>query len=302
MGKRPPIPPDIENGTPPLPPLPPPARPPFRPPIPVPWYAWLVPLIFAANFITFATTMLSFQPIKENMLLGPSIPTLRRLGALERRLVEEGEKWRLISCIWLHGGLLHLLANMISLLCIGMRLEQEFGFLRIGALYVISGLGGSIMSCLTDSRGERVSVGASGALFGLLGALLSELITNWTIYENKCTSLMTLILIIALNLSVGFLPRVDNSAHCGGFLAGFFLGFVLLLRPQYGYVNPKYIPPGYDVKHRKSRHKCYQHVFRFTSLAILLAGVSSPKTQFIVGYTKLLREHTVESVPFRDVN
>lgn len=56
---------------------------------------------------------------------------------------------------------------------------------RIGALYVISGLGGSLMSCLTDKRGERVSVGASGALFGLLGAMLSELITNWTIYENK---------------------------------------------------------------------------------------------------------------------
>lgn len=91
MGKRPPIPPDIENG----PPLPPPARPQFRPPVPVPWFAWLVPLILAANFITFATTMyvndcparsdeclffdvlgrLSFQPIKENMLLGPSIPT-----------------------------------------------------------------------------------------------------------------------------------------------------------------------------------------------------------------------------------
>ena len=54
---------------------------------------------------------------------------------------------------------------------------------------MISGLGGSIMSCLTDSRGERVSVGASGALFGLLGALLSELITNWTIYENKVKAL-----------------------------------------------------------------------------------------------------------------
>ncbi|KAF3527133.1 hypothetical protein F2Q69_00047274, partial [Brassica cretica] len=308
MGKRPPNPSDIENGL-------PPARPPFRPPIPVPWYAWLVPLIFAANFVTFTITMyvndcparsdecllfdvlgrLSFQPIKENMLLGPSIPTLRRLGALERRLVEEGERWRLISCIWLHGGLLHLLANMISLLCIGMRLEQEFGFLRIGALYVLSGLGGSLMSCLTDSRGERVSVGASGALFGLLGAMLSELITNWTIYENKCTALMTLILIIALNLSVGFLPRVDNSAHCGGFLAGFLLGFVLLLRPQYGYVSPEYIPPGYDMKHKKSKYKCYQHFFRFTSLAILLAG-------FIAGYAKLLREHTVGSEPFRDVN
>lgn len=83
---------------------------------------------------------------------------------------------------------------------------------------------------------------------------------------------MTLVLIIVLNLSVGFLPRVDNSAHFGGFLAGFFLGFVLLLRPQYGYVSPKYIPPGYDMKHKKSKHKCYQHILMYTSLAVLLVG------------------------------
>lgn len=57
---------------------------------------------------------------------------------------------------------------------------------------MISGLGGSLMSCLTDSQGERVSVGASGALFGLLGAMLSELITNWTIYENKVRSFFIL--------------------------------------------------------------------------------------------------------------
>ncbi|XP_010545774.1 PREDICTED: RHOMBOID-like protein 5 [Tarenaya hassleriana] len=308
MGKRPPIPPDLETGPP-----PPQPRPQFRPPMPEPWLAWLVPLILVANFVTFASIMyvndcpsrshecilydflgrLSFQPLRENLLLGPSVPTLRKLGALERKLVQNGQKWRLLSCIWLHGGLLHLLANMISLLCIGMRLEQEFGFFRIGALYVISGLGGSLTSCLTDTRGERVSVGASGALFGLLGAMLSELITNWSIYENKCTALMTLILIIALNLSVGFLPYVDNSAHCGGFVAGFFLGFVLLLRPQYGYVHPKYIPPGYDMKHRKSKYKCYQHMLRFISLAILIAG-------FVGGFTKLFRGH--EDVPLRVFN
>ncbi|XP_010542253.1 PREDICTED: RHOMBOID-like protein 5 [Tarenaya hassleriana] len=310
MGKGPPIPPDLEAG-------PPPPRPHFRPPVPQPWSVWLRPLILVANsnFVAFAYTMyvndcpvssdecilfdflgrLSFQPLKENLLLGPSVPTLIKLGALERRLVQAGEKWRLVSCIWFHGGLLHLLTNMIGLLCIGMRLEQEFGFFRIGTSYLISGLGGSLVSCLTDSGGERVSVGASGALFGLLGGMLSELITNWSIYENKCTALTTLILIIALNLSVGFLPHVDNSAHCGGFIAGFFLGFVLLLRPQYGYVHPKYIPPGYDMKHKKPKYKCYQHMLRFIALAILIAG-------FIGGFTKLFRGHTIEDAPMRDFN
>ena len=59
-------------------------------------------------------------------------------------------------------------------------------------------------------------------------------------------------------VNVDLLPHVDNSAHVGGFLAGYFLGFVLLMRPQYGYVNRKYIPPGYDVK-RKSKYKWYQY-------------------------------------------
>lgn len=78
-------------------------------------------------------------------------------------------------------------------------------------------------------------------------------------------------LIVGLNLAVGFLPHVDNSAHVGGFLAGFFLGFVLLMRPQYGYVNRKYIPPGYDVK-RKSKYKCYQYLFLVIALVILFVG------------------------------
>lgn len=56
---------------------------------------------------------------------------------------------------------------------------------------MFSGIGGSIVSCLMDIRGERVSVGASGALFGLLGAMLSELITNWSIYEDKVMLIIT---------------------------------------------------------------------------------------------------------------
>ncbi|XP_059458677.1 RHOMBOID-like protein 5 [Corylus avellana] len=291
MGKRPPPPCDIECG-----PLkarpPPPPAPYFHPPAPEPWFSWLVPLIFAANFTIFAYTMyvndcpahtgedrcllgtylgrFSFQPLRENPLLGPSTTTLIQLGGLEKKLVvEKDEGWRLLSCMWLHVGVVHLIANMLSLLFIGIRLEQEFGFVRIGVLYLLSGFGGSLLSALNSK--SSISVGASGALFGLLGAMLSELLTNWTIYANKCAALVTLVVIIALNLAVGFLPRVDNSAHIGGFVSGFLLGFILLVRPQFGFVSRKYIPPGYDIK-RIPRHKWYQYLFWISALLLLIVG------------------------------
>ncbi|KAF2302577.1 hypothetical protein GH714_037847 [Hevea brasiliensis] len=115
-----------------------------------------------------------------------------------------------------------------------------FTLLRIGVLYVLSGFGGSLMSALSPK--PNISVGASGALLGLLGSMLSELFLNWTIYANKCKSVSTLLLIITLNLAFGLIPHVDNSAHIGGFLSGFLLGFILLMRPQYGYV-----PVGLDI-------------------------------------------------------
>uniref|UniRef100_A0A6N2MWF7 RHOMBOID-like protein n=1 Tax=Salix viminalis TaxID=40686 RepID=A0A6N2MWF7_SALVM len=204
------------------------------------WVPWLVPLFVVSNIAVFIAVMyvndcpansgscaapslgrFSFQPLKENPLLGPSSSTLVKMGALDvARVVNKNQSWRLISCIWLHAGVFHVVANMLSLLLIGIRLEQEFGFFRVGLVYIISGFGGSI------------SVGASGALFGLLGGMLSELITNWTIYANKVAALTTLLCIIAINLAVGLLPHVDNYAHIGGFLSGFFLGFVFLIRPS----------------------------------------------------------------------
>ncbi|TXG69326.1 hypothetical protein EZV62_004261 [Acer yangbiense] len=250
----------------------PPSHPP-PPPLPEPWCSWLVPLIFLACVALFIHSMY-FNDCPSHIDQPEKCFMLRDLGGLDRRLiVENGEKWRLLSCLWLHAGVIHLVANMLSLLLTGFRLEQEFGFLRIGVLYVFSGLGGSLLSCLhQDQAKPTISVGASGALFGLLGSMLSELITNWTIYANKCVALTCLMFIIALNLALGFLPKVDNSAHIGGFLAGFFLGFIVLVRPQYGYVSKKHIPAGYDVKKKKTKYKLYQHVLCLIALLILLAG------------------------------
>ncbi|TYG58492.1 hypothetical protein ES288_D08G227700v1 [Gossypium darwinii] len=183
---------------------------------------------------------LSFQPLKENPLFGPSSHTLDKLGALNwDKVVHDKQGWKLITCIWLHAGVIHLLANMLSLVFIGIRLEKQFGFLmllRIGLIYLLSGFGGSILSSLFIQDN----------IF---------LLTNWTIYTNKAAALITLVVIIAINLVVGILPHVDNFAHVGGFLTGFLLGFVLLLRPQFGWVQRQHVPAGAPVK---SKHKAYQ--------------------------------------------
>ncbi|KAJ8484791.1 hypothetical protein OPV22_017276 [Ensete ventricosum] len=265
------------------------------------WTPWLVPAFVVANLVVFAVIMyendcpknylgdcvavflgrFAFQPLKENPLFGPSSSTLEKMGALDvRKVVHEHQGWRLISCIWLHAGVIHVLANMLSLLLIGIRLEQEFGFARIGLLYVISGFGGSLMSALFIKA--SISVGASGALFGLLGGMLSELLTNWTIYTNKCAALFTLVLIIAINLAVGVLPHVDNFAHIGGFVSGFFLGFVLLIRPHFGWVAQKNVPPGYRATPVKHKHKLYQYILWIAAAIILIVG-------FTVGLLMLFR-------------
>ncbi|MCO5592631.1 hypothetical protein L7F22_046634 [Adiantum nelumboides] len=126
---------------------------------------------------------LSFQPLSENALIGPSSQTLERLGALNANKVQHARQgWRVLTCIWLHAGVVHVALNMLSLLFVGVRLEQEFGPVKIGIIYLLSGFGGSLLSVLFL---QSVSVGASGALFGLVGAMLAELLANWTIYVNK---------------------------------------------------------------------------------------------------------------------
>ncbi len=135
----------------------------------------------------------------------------------------------------------------------------------LGCGYLISGLGGSLLSSLFLENDE-IGVGASGALFGLFGGSVSGIITNSTIYYSTCGALCTLIILVAVNLGVGLLPFVDNFAHIGGFLSGFLLGFVLLMKLQYGWMChdelPLCIEVDLPVKHW---HKAYQYVLFISS-------------------------------------
>ncbi|KAI3811583.1 hypothetical protein L1987_21309 [Smallanthus sonchifolius] len=141
---------------------------------------------------------------------------------------------------------------------------------RIGVLYILSGIGGSVLSSLFVRT--TVSVGASGALFGLLGGMLSELLTNWTIYANVFAAISTLVVIILINIAVGVLPHVDNYAHIGGFFTGFFLGFVILVRPQFKWLNQKHVPPGYVAPTTRTKYRSHQYILLILSLIALLVG------------------------------
>eukprot|EP00475_Leptophrys_vorax_P035777 TRINITY_DN5942_c0_g1_i3.p1 TRINITY_DN5942_c0_g1~~TRINITY_DN5942_c0_g1_i3.p1 ORF type:complete len:489 (-),score=-26.19 TRINITY_DN5942_c0_g1_i3:246-1712(-) len=178
----------------------------------------------------------SFEPLSVNPLFGPTAMTLQSMGALNSNLITNYHQgWRLLTAMWLHGGVVHLLCNLLAIAFLLNRLEKEFGLWRPAVIYLLSGVFSSVFSALFLDT--QISVGASGALFGLVGACLSELLINWGLYENRVSALITLIVLILVNLAIGLLPYIDNFAHIGGCLAGFLLGFALLLRPQRGYID-----------------------------------------------------------------
>ncbi|MDY2812498.1 MAG: rhomboid family intramembrane serine protease [Dorea sp.] len=147
-------------------------------------------------------------------------------------ITEEGEYYRIFTSMFLHFGFDHLLNNMVVLAAVGWNLEYELGGLKFLILYLLSGLGGNVLSAWWDIRmGEyAISAGASGAIFGVIGALLYVAIRN----KGRIGDISGrgILFMIALSLYYGFSSGgVDNMAHIGGLAAGFVLS-VLLYRKK----------------------------------------------------------------------
>lgn len=140
-----------------------------------------------------------------------------------------GQWWRLVTSMFLHGGLLHLALNGWALYQLAGLFEIWLGSLSLLLVFFVSGIAGSLASALLTSG---LSVGASGAIFGLLGALISFLLRRRESLTPQAKSLMMqLVMWAAINVVLGFtIPNIDNAAHLGGAAAGFLLGFVL--RPR----------------------------------------------------------------------
>lgn len=175
--------------------------------------------LIAANIIVFAIFM----------LLGKSedVVFMQEYGAMyEPYVIEEHEYYRLLTSIFLHFGINHLLNNMVMLGALGFNLEPEIGRVRFLLIYFLSGIGGNVCSLLLNIvLGKSViSAGASGAVFGLMGALLCVVIRNkgsiGRLNKKK------LVILVVLSLYFGLTTAgVDNAAHIGGLLCGFILEF-----------------------------------------------------------------------------
>ncbi|KAK9702284.1 hypothetical protein K7432_011333 [Basidiobolus ranarum] len=140
---------------------------------------------------------------------------------------EPNQWFRFITPIFLHGGVLHYLINMTYQLSSGSQMERDMGPFRMALLYMISGIGGFIFGGNFAPQ-NLPSVGASGALFGLIGCQLVDLIQHWSLYPNPCGELFKMIILLIINFAIGLLPSIDNFAHIGGFVCGVFTAFVLL--------------------------------------------------------------------------
>lgn len=151
------------------------------------------------------------------------IYTLIKFGANYQPLVKAGEVWRLVSAMFLHIGIIHLICNMYSLWVIGRQLETFLGKFKFIIVYLGSGILGSLLSVTLHSS---VSAGASGAIFGLLGSLL-YFGYHYRLYLGSVMKTQVIPIII-LNLLIGFtLSGIDNYAHIGGLIGGYLFTCVL---------------------------------------------------------------------------
>jgi rhomboid protease GluP len=150
---------------------------------------------------------------------------LELYGALIGKAVHQGQIWRLITPILLHDTsfpFLHILFNMYALYILGIGIENTFGHNRFLLLYLLGGFSGNVMSFLISSQNYSFSIGASTAIFGLIGAEGIFLIQNRKMFAGRFgAAIRNVIFIIVLNLFViGSLPFIDSWGHIGGLLGG----------------------------------------------------------------------------------
>ena len=146
-------------------------------------------------------------------------------------ILEKGQWYRLITCIFLHFGIEHLINNMLVLGVLGERLEPMTGRIRFLIIYLTGGIGGNLVSLYISSRTKEyaVSAGASGAVFALMGSLLYVILCNRG--RVKDLSVQRIIIMAALSIYLGFASGgVDNAAHIGGMISGFLVSILLYRR------------------------------------------------------------------------
>ncbi|MGL5352275.1 MAG: rhomboid family intramembrane serine protease [Clostridium sp.] len=169
-------------------------------------------ILIALNIVIYLISVIMAKNI-----IDIDIYTLVNMGAKVNILINDGQVWRLITAAFLHGGLVHIGFNMMALNAIGPQVEKIYGWKKYLVIYISSALGGTLLSYLLSP--ESVSVGASGAIFGLLGAMLAFGIRNRNVIGKSF--MMNIIQVIVLNIIIGLsVPNIDNYGHLGGLILG----------------------------------------------------------------------------------
>lgn len=204
----------------------------------IPWVTWILTIstigfwCFTAYQVALTAGAHSFSTIIRNVLSNAeNADVLVTYGAKYNDAILAGQYWRFITPIFLHANLLHVGLNMLNLVILGIFIERLFGHLRFLLIYLITGVISIIASFYFAP--QEISVGASGAIFGLVGAYsIFVLVHRRAFRRNGIPALIWLTLIIGVNLGLGlFISNVDNYAHVGGFLSGCILGW--LFAPYY---------------------------------------------------------------------
>jgi membrane associated rhomboid family serine protease len=194
--------------------------------------------------------------MSRNPMFGPATQVFIDMGGmLGYKIVEKKELWRLIAPVYLHVGVIHFAFNMLVLLQFGIELEAKHGSFRMALVYLMSGVFGCILGAIFS--GNRVSVGASGALFGLIGASLGDLIQNWAAYERPCSNFVWLLVISLVQLLIGTMPMLDNFAHFFGFCMGFMSSLAL-------FILKRVTRSGRQVK-----TKCHQRILQILAVSMI---------------------------------
>ena len=193
---------------------------------------------FKQNKITYTLIILNILAYVVSALLSKSVidmdmEVLVKMGALFGPItVLGGEWWRLFTAMFLHGGMTHLLMNMFSLYLIGRGVEQYFNTTSYLIIYLFSGLLGGLASLYMHPA--SVGIGASGAIFGIFGAMAGFFLAHREKIESHTKAFMKeFAIIIGINLVIGFsIPSVDVSAHIGGLIIGFIGGYIISKNPK----------------------------------------------------------------------
>jgi rhomboid protease GluP len=188
-------------------------------------------VLIAANVAVF------LYMVSRGGIESPHAERVFEAGALETHAVRSGEWWRLATATFLHAGWVHLLVNMYSLWAVGPLVERLFGAWPYAVLYAFSGWLASVTSLHAHAHApDFVGVGASGAIFGIVGGLAAYLVRlgRFVFGPGATTAMLkNLAVVVGINVVYGLsAPRIDNAAHGGGLVAGIVLGWALAGAPK----------------------------------------------------------------------